>query len=569
MKKKGLSLNLKTILMVGLIAIAVLAAAAVISYRVYAASFVAHYKDRALSEAHTVAAMVDAGDVAAVRAAARDCFELAAGELGMDFDSYGEADWERYYEAFAPIEEMGEYRSLLTVLQTLARTSEAESVYVCNADLEYDFAMYLADGAVKTEACAPGVFDSPLIAEIRALIEAGNYDFPVYITNYEEYGWLCTAAAPVLDADGELLALAYVDLSMNDVMRQRGDFLRLLVSVLAVIAALLIALFSVFINRMIVGPVNVLSAAAGSFVKDREKHGEAGELSAISRLSIHTGDEIEQLADAIRQMEQEINDYIDNLTRVTAEKERIGAELDVANQIQADMLPCIFPAFPGRADLDIYASMNPAKEVGGDFYDFFLIDERRLALVMADVSGKGVPAALFMVIAKTLIKNQAMTGEPAEEVLAHVNNQLCEGNREGFFVTAWLGIFDTQTGDLDYANAGHNPPVVIRKDGRMEWLRGVSGLVLAAMEGMSYDPMQTTLLRGERLYLYTDGVTEAINTQEELFGEERLLAALSGSVGLDVCESICTVLMELNEFVGDADQFDDITMLEFEYRELE
>ena len=179
---------------------------------------------------------------------------------------------------------------------------------------------------------------------------------------------------------------------------------------------------------------------------------EEGEVSALALLDIHTGDEVENLSHALKRMERDINGYIENLTHVTAEKERIGAELSVATHIQASMLPCIFPAFPNRREFDIYATMTPAKEVGGDFYDFFLVDDDHLAVVIADVSGKGVPAALFMVIAKTLIKDHTQSGKPPEEVFTEVNRQLCEANDENLFVTAWMGVLEISTGKLVYVH---------------------------------------------------------------------------------------------------------------------
>lgn len=564
-KKRNLSLNIKTILMVSFLAAVVTAVAAIISYRVYSTTFDDYYKSMAENEARACAAMLDKEAVRTVQQRVMEHYVQVTGALGTDFDNYSEEDWASYYEAFASVKDLPEYAGIIHTLQELAESYGVESIYVCYLDMELDFAMYLADGSILAEPCEPGVFDAPIIKTSRECIEQKNYYLPTYITNFEEYGWLCTASAPVLYGEGEPLVYAYVDVSMNDMMATRARFLRLLVGVLVAIALVLIALWSIFINSMIVKPVNRLAAATGSFVKDREQQGSGG-ASAISQLHIHTGDEIENLSDSIKTMEQQINEYIDNLTTITAEKERIGAELNVATQIQADMLPSIFPAFPDREDLDIYASMNPAKEVGGDFYDFFLINEDKLAIVVADVSGKGVPAALFMVIAKTLIKNQALMDLPVETVLENVNNQLCEGNNENFFVTCWFGIFDTKTGIMHYANAGHNPPVLIHTDGSTQWLNDISGLVLAAMDGLPYESFELQMQHGDRLYLYTDGVTEAINENEELFGEDRLLEALRNTQDGDVCHSISGTLKRLNAFVGEADQFDDITMLEFEYR---
>ena len=262
----------------------------------------------------------------------------------------------------------------------------------------------------------------------------------------------------------------------------------------------------------------------------------------------------------------EINDYIDHLTEVTAEKERMGAELNIATQIQASMLPCIFPAFPDRNEFDIYASMDPAKEVGGDFYDFFLIDEDHIALVMADVSGKGVPAALFMVIAKTLLKNTAQSGISPKEVLSQVNTQLCENNEAEMFVTVWLGIMQISTGHMVCANAGHEYPAIRRVGGQYELLHDKHGFVLAGMEGSRYREYEITLEKGDSLFVYTDGVPEATNAENELFGTDRMLEALNQNPDAASEEVIREVQKAMEVFVKQAPQFDDITMLSMIYK---
>lgn len=238
-----------------------------------------------------------------------------------------------------------------------------------------------------------------------------------------------------------------------------------------------------------------------------------------------------------------------------------AAELNVASNIQHDMLPCIFPAFPERDEFDIYASMTPAKEVGGDFYDFFLIDGDHLATVIADVSGKGVPAALFMVIAKTLIKNQAQTGASPGEVLKTVNNQLCENNEAEMFVTAWLGIYEISTGRLVAANAGHEYPAIRRADGSFELFKDKHGFVLAGMENTRYQEYELQLDPGDTLFVYTDGVTEATDAETVLYGTDRMLEALNRQGDCGPKELLSALKADIDRFVGKAPQFDDITML--------
>lgn len=283
------------------------------------------------------------------------------------------------------------------------------------------------------------------------------------------------------------------------------------------------------------------------------------------RAKVYENDEIGDLAGNFNEMAVSLKKYIEDLTHVTAEKERIGAELNVATQIQADMLPSIFPAFPERSEFDIYATMNPAKEVGGDFYDFFLVDDDHLAMVMADVSGKGVPAALFMVIAKTLIKNRALMGDSPAEILHNVNEQLCEGNEAELFVTVWLGILEISTGKGMAANAGHEHPVIRRGDGSYELVVYRHSPAVATMEGLRFREHEFEMHPGDSLFVYTDGVPEATNASDELFGSDRMLAALNKNPKAEPSELLCTVKEEIEQFVGDAPQFDDITMLCLSY----
>jgi sigma-B regulation protein RsbU (phosphoserine phosphatase) len=347
--------------------------------------------------------------------------------------------------------------------------------------------------------------------------------------------------SPATESEQNIIALTRDAVSGIDRM--------ILITLCVFVLALLLTLIgnAVMARRMATGlakPIIELNAGAGII--------GAGDLDY--RLDVKTGDEIETLSDAF-------NTMISNIKTITADKERIGAELDVATKIQASMLPCIFPAFPSRDEFDIYASMLPAKEVGGDFYDFFLIDENTLAVVIADVSGKGVPAALFMVIAKTLLKNNAQYGKSPKEVFEAVNNILCENNDADMFVTAFMGYLDIPAGRFTYVNAGHNPPLIRRNGGLFEWLPTKPGFVLAGMEGMLYKQNEVTLSAGDELFLYTDGVTEAVNNENELFTDPKLLEAANRYADLSVKELVAKIKEEVDTFAGGAEQADDITML--------
>ena len=244
---------------------------------------------------------------------------------------------------------------------------------------------------------------------------------------------------------------------------------------------------------------------------------------------------------------------------------RIETELDMASSIQADMLPNIYPAFPERPEFDIYASMDSAKEVGGDFYDFFLVDEDHLCMVMADVSGKGVPAALFMMASKIILANNAMLGKSPAEILTDANASICANNREEMFVTVWLGILELSTGKLTAANAGHEYPVLQKANGKFELVKDKHGFVLGGMEGVRYKQYELLLEPGSKLFLYTDGVPEATDAKEELFGAERLLEALNEDIEASPESILKNVRAAVDGFVKEAEQFDDLTMLCLEY----
>lgn len=283
-----------------------------------------------------------------------------------------------------------------------------------------------------------------------------------------------------------------------------------------------------------------------------------------------TGDEIELLAGAFSELSGKTVQYIKKVMEVTAEKERIGAELDLANRIQADMLPKDFPLFPDRNEFSLYASMTPAKEVGGDFYDAFLLDSDHLVMVVGDVSGKGVPAALFMVISKTLLKSRALRGGTPAEILADVNNSLCDGNSSMLFVTVWMGILTISTGHVIESNAGHEHPAIYRAaTDSFELIKRKHFTALATMEDMPYMDDEFDIEDGDILFVYTDGVPEAQNSEKELFETDRMLEALNRHRKEEPEELLDLVHEDVNEFVGDAPQFDDLTMLAMKYARCE
>ncbi|MBQ1182552.1 MAG: SpoIIE family protein phosphatase, partial [Phascolarctobacterium sp.] len=265
-------------------------------------------------------------------------------------------------------------------------------------------------------------------------------------------------------------------------------------------------------------------------------------------------------------LSDDINSTVGTLKKYIADAAaRIDAELAFAKAIQHSALPSVFPPFPTRKEFDIWATMDTAKEVGGDFYDFYFVNKDTLAFLIADVSGKGIPAAMFMMNAKAVLKSYAESGLDVNKVFTLGNEKLCEGNDAGMFVTAWMGFLNTETGEVTFANAGHNPPLVRHADGSFEYLKARAGFVLAGMEGVKYRKNELQLAPGDVIYLYTDGVTEATNINDELYGEDRLLALLNANKEASM-EKLCKLVKEdVFAFAGEAPQFDDITMLALKY----
>ncbi|WP_051688448.1 PP2C family protein-serine/threonine phosphatase [Butyrivibrio sp. AE2032] len=364
--------------------------------------------------------------------------------------------------------------------------------------------------------------------------------------------------------DENVIVFIEADAFYTNVWSNVLSFILIFLFLILVVVLIMGAIYRSKMQKMIVNPINSVADAARSYALDRKN--DVKKTKYFSSLNLGTGDEIESLSDIMADMEKEIEIYEENLTRVTSEKERLSAELDVASTIQRDMLPQIFPVYPERSEFEVFANMDPAKEVGGDFYDIFMIDDDHLALVMADVSGKGIPAALFMVISKTLIKNRAMMGGNPAEIFEDVNNRLCEGNKSFMFVTVWLGILTISTGEVVEANAGHEDPFLLKKDGAgYEELTVDHDLVLGAMKNTKYNSDSFVMKPGEKLFIYTDGVPEATNSDGLRYEMPRLSKVLNDNIDAEPKELLKKVREDVDSFVGDADQFDDLTMLAFKY----
>ncbi len=384
---------------------------------------------------------------------------------------------------------------------------------------------------------------------------------PEKIIKYKDIsdGELASAVSPVYDSNGNRVAVVCCDIDQNDYYVEAIDmFLRIFFASI-LIMGLPMLFYYLNISKNFIFPVKVLTKATSDLVENIDK-------GAAYVSNIHTGDEIEALSESFEKMDEELKEYISLNEEITSEKKRIEAELDMASSIQASQLPNIFPPFPERTEFDIYATMTPAKEVGGDFYDFFMIDKDHIALVMADVSGKGVPAALFMMISKILIKTHVQNGESPGEAIANVNNQLLENNEEEFFVTVWLAVINLKTGKGVSVNAGHEHPVIRRAGGEYELDKYRHSPVVAAMEDIPFKEREFELHPGDSIFVYTDGVAEATSPDLELYGTDRLLEALNKNPEAESKEILESVKNSIDEFVSGAEQFDDITMLSFVYK---
>ena len=490
-----------------------------------------------------------------------DEYNRSAYEIAETAKTYLDPDRLEHYLETGEID--AAYLEIQDRLDALVVSTNSYLIYVTRLSNDYTTSTYIFD-AVHPDTgftrYALGYtaqdMDPAYQEEVEQIMTTGERSAVYFYSYTQASGAHTTAGIPVEDSAGEIVAFLGVEKAMTALENARQTYVWNVMGITVLAVALFLLAYIGFLRREVVSPILTIAGEARRFAEDN-----VARLDLLEQ--IRKKDEIGALARAIGKMETDIVQYVENLTAVTAEKERIGAELNVATQIQADMLPRIFPPFPERDEFDIYATMTPAREVGGDFYDFFLVDQDHLAVVIADVSGKGVPAALFMVIAKTLIKNHAQTGMAPGRVFETVNNQLCENNEAGMFVTAFLGVLELPTGRFTYVNAGHNPPLAALGGRPYDWLPSKRGFVLAGMENMSYRQQEIVLRPGDRVFLYTDGVTEALNPENALYSETRLQAFFNGAAleGKPLEEQLALLHRDIAGFAAGAEQADDITML--------
>lgn len=477
-----------------------------------------------------------------------------SGEQINRYDSWGIAD-EEYNDIYQKLMEITNVADLDSIAVTVPDTIRYETQ-------NYIFHTVNARYADRIQSFRLGSPEYLLakskksIINMKRLMQLGK-QYTEYSFSRNEKGnrtGTVMTALPLRDQYNNIIAMLSVTKSIDEMIAVQMHYLHRIFMVALIVSLVFILLYGFSLWRMIIRPILLIKNETSFFAKNNRLSG------VLQKIKNH--DEIGSLSHAFEDMSEQINRYISELTSVTAEKERISTELNLAAKIQLESLPKGYPAFPGRSDFDLFASMSPAKEVGGDLYDYMLVDDDHLMLVVGDVSGKGVPAALFMMTAKTLLDSGTQHGLSPKEIFETTNNQLCKGNESDLFVTCWLGILTFSTGELRFVNAGHPYPVLCH-EGKFSYVKTNPNFVLGGMEGLPYKEHSINLVKGDRLFVCTDGVTEATNTKEELFGEDRLLSAMQKTGSMNAPDTLTSVRKDIDDFVGEAEQFDDITMLQF------
>lgn len=503
-----------------------------------------------------------------------DQFAEHSRQTGMTAASYINADHLADYLEMDPNGDSAlneEYNQTLFLLRSLARTENCTFLYAIIPDEDYGSITYVFDAVNPSLQDQFPMFEKGyrqettstdyLAAYRRAYEEGKSSSVTRYKTNSGS-GPHITITLPIRNSAGETVGVLCVQKIMDELLNPALSMIRKIAWITLIIVLVSTIGASIPLRFALVLPIHRISREAERF--SHESTTKEGCLDSVLKIRNEMGG----LAESVLLMEDRIEASRKELVRITADKERIASELHIAHSIQTAMLPTIFPPFPERKEFDLFACMNPAKEVGGDFYDFFLLDDDHLALVIADVSGKGVPAALFMVIAKTLIKDRTLAGGTPAEILEFVNNRLCENNSMEMFVTVWLGILTISTGELIAANAGHEYPILRKPDGTFSLLKDAHGMPIATLEGLQYEKKQyqLTLEKGSGLFLYTDGGPEAVSEANEQYGTSRLLSVLNANPDAAVEQLPALVLDSINEFSAGTLQFDDITMLYLKYK---
>lgn len=448
------------------------------------------------------------------------------------------------------------------------KTTEMSEMMMFFYDEEHERIVAVLDGNESNIALLPGQWisdENGSVDTLPMINRVENSKWRMTIGKGVISGWTATDYASFYSEDGELLGYLLITVPIDSLANKIILFVSIFAPINILLIAYAMARGAKFMDRRFLSPINALSGAAAGYAKVSSNNYQEG-TSLFKDLNINSQDEFQSLWETMVHMEGDIGRAMTQIKESAAKEERIATELDVARSIQMDALPSVFPPFPDIQEFDIYANMTPAKEIGGDFYDFFMIDEKHLGITIADVSGKGVPAALFMMISKRLLKSRAMNDGKPSEILKYLNDRMCEENSNTMFVTVWFGILDITSGEIIATSAGHEYPYITDESGKFHMVRDPHGIMIGALENQEYEDYTMKIPKGGKLFVYTDGVAEAQNKAEELFGLDRIEKSLDKLADLNPQELIEGMHREIDAFEDGAEQFDDITMLCVQYR---
>ncbi|MBP0972907.1 MAG: PP2C family protein-serine/threonine phosphatase [Oscillospiraceae bacterium] len=408
--------------------------------------------------------------------------------------------------------------------------------------------------------CEVDAFEDDTLMTFWDAVRNGKRDIGILKGDSDAYGRMLNGYHVIYDSQDNAVGLLCVEIKVTRINKELRHYIFMVILTASLLTAAIILLYLFRTERYLVKPIVAIAKNSDDFVKKMQSHAEPEELT-YEEVDVRTDGELRLLADNVKSLADGVAAYMTNLKAATAERERIGTELQLATRIQADMLPSIFPPFPERHDFEIYASMTPAKEVGGDFYDFFLLDEDHLGIVMADVSGKGVPAALFMMMSKILINNFVMQGFSPAKVLEQINQMICQNNKARMFVTVWLGILEISTGKITAVNAGHEYPIIRTANGDFEVYKDEHSFIVGGIPNAKYREYEMQLEKGGMLLLYTDGLAEAMDASRNMFGLDRLVDVMNQNKTASPEALLKAIRAAVDTFVGDTEQSDDLTML--------
>ena len=544
--KKGFGIKAKTVFAtVSFMAVLTFAIAA-IGFKLYKDSVMRSYRayaDTVLKYAYSASVKYSFGDMIAARYMP-DKYEEFRAELNSIKES---SDIEYLYAI---------YFNDVNDIHSLHYAINAKTKKELEANGEYT---YLG------KACEIGAFEDDTLLILQQAVKSGKRDTGSLDGYSDTYGHMLNGYHVIFDSNDNPVGLICVEIDVNRIYVELWQYVFLVILTATAVTAIVVLLYLFNTNNYLIKPIVKITENSDSFVKKMEANVDPDEL-IFEDVTVKSEGELRLLADNVKRMADGVSTYMTNLKEATSEKERISTELSLATKIQFAMLPHKFPPFPDRTEFDLYAMMDPAREVGGDFYDFFMIDEDHLGLVMADVSGKGIPAALFMMVSKIILQSCAMLGKTPAEILTKTNDALCYDNQVNMFVTVWCGILEISTGKLTAANAGHEYPVLMQNGGEFSLYKDKHSFAVGGMEGILYKEYEIQLKPGDKLFLYTDGVPEATDKEEKMFGVERMLDTLNRNKTSDPCLLLKNVRSSVNAFAKGAEQFDDLTMMCLEYK---